>query len=135
MLRTNLVKIEGCNFTQNFGGQKGSAINIESVNNQEVQVTNSYFVNNSAAFSMIEKELDLPFFRYLTKRKHRLNYFQQSDCTDDELAFIAVCQKKMLYTLNYPISKGAVFMRNVVKVSFENSKFYLNDPGPVLERR
>jgi hypothetical protein len=68
----NQVLINNCTFSQNLAGNGPSAISIKSVQKSFIQ--NSSFVNNTGAFSFLEKEYALPFYEILTMRSNHLNF-------------------------------------------------------------
>lgn len=79
----NKIDITHCHFVQNYGGSKGSAMNFIDVESLTLEIIETKFINNSAAFSIVED--DLPFYKYLTQQNHKLNYFSFDDCAQDEI--------------------------------------------------
>lgn len=74
----NKIDIYHCHFEQNYGGRKGSAINFIDIESLTLEIIENKFINNSASFSIMEN--DLPFYKYLTQQKHKLNYFAFDNC-------------------------------------------------------
>ena len=124
---SNKAIISSGNFSSNYGGRQGSAVVVKGITNITLYVENSVFLNNTSAFSAIEETNDLPFWKLLTQKKYRLNFFKEL-CTD-EFSHAVDCTSDLI---NYPVSKGAIYVSDLDVLVISNNTFERNDPGPLL---
>lgn len=76
------IRVEDCNFTQNYAGQRGAAINLENIQRSRISIRNVSFFNNTGAYSFFEEEHSLPFYEWITMRQYKLNYVKHSNSTN-----------------------------------------------------
>jgi hypothetical protein len=60
-----------------MAGIASSAVNLNQIQLSKVLVSNSTFINNTGAFSFLEKAYHLPFYEFLTMKTNLLNFISQ----------------------------------------------------------
>ena len=69
------IEIIDSNFTSNYAGLRGAAINLADVLDSQVIIRNSSFTEHTGAYSFLEEANENPFYKVLTMKKHKLNFY------------------------------------------------------------